>query len=69
MSKKSVFDFSKYTLQKPSAGHLIRSIIYLTILIVLLIVIYWLFTKQVRQTKTTPYPTEINNVTIELEAD
>ena len=69
MTKKSVFDFNKYTLQKPSTGHLIRSIIYLSILIVLLIVIYWLFTKQVRQTKTISYPTEINNVTIELEED
>jgi hypothetical protein len=67
MRKKSVFDFHKYTLQKPSSGHLIRSAIYLSILIVLMIVIYWLLTKQVRHSKTIDYPTEINNITIELE--
>lgn len=67
MRKKSDFDFNKYTLQKPSSGHLIRSAIYLAILIVLMIVIYWLLTRQVRHTKTVEIPTEINNVTIELE--
>lgn len=66
MHKKTDFDFHKYTLQRPGKGHLIRSAIYLAILIVLMIVIYWLFTKQVRHTKPTTYPTEINNVTIEL---
>ena len=66
MRKKSDLDFHKYTLQKPSKGHLIRSVIYLAILIVLMIVIYWLLTKEVRHTKTVDYPTEINNVTIEL---
>jgi hypothetical protein len=67
MRKKSDFDFHKYTLKRPDKGHLIRSAIYLAILIVLMIVIYWLFTKQVRHTKKVIYPTEINNVTIELD--
>ncbi len=67
MRKKSDIDFHKYTLQKPSKGHLIRTAIYLAILIVLMIVIYWLLTKQVRPAKTTEYPTEIQNVTIELD--
>ena len=65
MRKKSDFDFHQYTLQRPSKGHFIRSVFYLAILIVLIVIIYMLLTKQVRQTKTIEYPTEINNVTIE----
>ena len=65
MRKKSDFDFHKHTLQRPSKGHLIRSVFYLAILLVLIVVIYSLLTKQVRHTKTVEYPTEINNVTIE----
>ena len=66
MRKKSDFDFHQYTLQRPSKGHLIRTAFYLAILVVLMIVVYWLFTKQVQQTKADESPTEINNVTIEL---
>ncbi len=67
MRKKSTFDFQRYTLKRPEKGHLVRSAIYITILIVLMVVIYWLLNKQVKPNKEVVYPTEINRVTIELD--
>jgi hypothetical protein len=68
MESKPNFNFSQYSLSKPSKGHWVRNIIFFAVIIILISLIYWLLTKQVK--KITPKTQQIElieNVKIEID--
>lgn len=69
MEGKPKFNFSQFSLSKPSKGHWIKNSIYFAVILLLITLIYWLLTKQVRKSNLRSQQIElIEHFKIEIDS-